>query len=143
MIRRISTFFKKSVTGAAMVEMALTIPVLLMLVFYTLEMVRINNVRTALESIAAEATFVLIEGDDTQKIEPIINKYMPAYVAHNRIQFTIRDDEVAIGTDAAFVLTLVCDYPFLSDFVKKFFSGGINSTGQFLLRARGCSIYTI
>lgn len=195
--------------GIAVLEATLTLPIIIIIIFFILEMMNVNNTRTAIDSIALEATLEFISSKNTEKFEEIIKKYKPVHVPRERIKYYFavyesidsmcsispygneeiywptglahefsteafvdsdRDGrflgrsanslgltnqekpELSFGygkggineslTNKAFVLTVVCDYKFSSDFIRKFFAGGANTKNgeHFLIWGRGVGI---
>ena len=98
-IRRL---IKDKYSGLAALEAALTLPVLLMLIFFIIELIRINNTRTAMDSMALEAILEFIATKSTTKFETIITKHKPAAIPRDNIKyyFTVYDSlESMCATD--------------------------------------------
>lgn len=98
-IRRL---IKDKYSGLAALEAALTLPVLLMLIFFIIELIRINNTRTAMDSMALEAVLEFIATKSTTKFETIITKHKPAAIPRDNIKyyFTVYDSlESMCATD--------------------------------------------
>ena len=98
-IRRL---IKDKYSGLAALEAALTLPVLLMLIFFIIELIRINNTRTAMDSMALEAVLEFIATKSTTKFETIITKHKPAEIPRDNIKyyFTVYDSlESMCATD--------------------------------------------
>ena len=79
--------FKNKKTGVAALEASLTLPVILMMIFFMIEMMKVNNTRTAMDSIALEATLHFVANKNTDDFENIIKKYKPTYVADENITY--------------------------------------------------------
>ncbi|GHT91398.1 hypothetical protein FACS1894122_03750 [Alphaproteobacteria bacterium] len=71
--------------GGALAETAITLPVFLILMFFMLETIKVYMTKVAIESIAAEATFVFIEEKSAERFNDIIDKHRPAYIPHDSI----------------------------------------------------------
>ena len=65
MMISIRKLIKDKYSGLAALEVALTLPVLLMLIFFIIELIRINNTRTAMDSMALEAVLEFIATKST------------------------------------------------------------------------------
>ncbi|MDR1361719.1 MAG: pilus assembly protein [Holosporaceae bacterium] len=78
---------KGSQRGSAALETCITLPIFLALVFFILEMIKVNNTRTAMESMAAEATFYFIRESNTLMFNEIIDKYKPGHVNSSDIKY--------------------------------------------------------
>ncbi len=74
-------------SGVAALEASLTLPIVAAMIFFILEMMKVNNARTAVDSIALEATLEYIAQKNTAGFRDIINKYRPKYVAENQIEY--------------------------------------------------------
>jgi hypothetical protein len=68
-------------------ETALTLPVVCYLIFFTLEAIKINDLKTALDSIAEEAIFDFSAAKNTDNFAAIIKKYKPAYIPDANITY--------------------------------------------------------
>lgn len=74
-------------SGVAALEASLTLPIIVMMIFFILEMMKVNNTRTAIDSIALEATLEFIAQKKTTNFVNIINKYRPGYVKKEQIDY--------------------------------------------------------
>ncbi|MDR1236475.1 MAG: pilus assembly protein [Holosporaceae bacterium] len=202
---RSGVFTKKRRRGSVAMEVAITFPILCNLIFFMLELIKINDVRISVEAAATEIAFEFMASKNTAKIQPLINKYKPIFIRENEITwyFDVYDslEEMSkntaqsyvgeviwpgdnqnsgsysgsdyVDTDRnggfsqgggtgrisftdykmltsspsvdfsgkAFVVTVVCDYPFNSDFLKRLFGGGRNTPGsKFLLWGRSVGV---
>ena len=102
MMISIRKLIKDKYSGLAALEVALTLPVLLMLIFFIIELIRINNTRTAMDSMALEAVLEFIATKSTTKFETIITKHKPAEIPRDNIKyyFTVYDSlESMCATD--------------------------------------------
>lgn len=93
MMISIRNLIKNKYSGLAALEAALTLPVLLMLIFFIIELIRINNTRTAMDSMALEAVLEFIATKNTKNFETIITKHKPAAIPRDNIKyyFTVYD----------------------------------------------------
>jgi hypothetical protein len=73
--------------GSAVIEVALTFPVLCYLMFFMLEMIKINDLQTAVESISTEMAFEFMASKKTDKFEQILKKYKPPFVKEGNIKW--------------------------------------------------------
>lgn len=80
--------------GIAVLETVITFPVFMMLVFFMLEAIKVYWTKAAIESIAAEATFVFVEDKNTDRFAGVIEKYRPPFIAAEHITwyFSIYED---------------------------------------------------
>ena len=79
--------------GVAALEASLTFPVVIMLIFFILEMMRVNNTRTAMNSMALEATLDFIANKSIANFDEIIAKHKPIAIpiANIKYYFTVYD----------------------------------------------------
>jgi hypothetical protein len=73
--------------GLAMLEASFSFPIVLMLIFFMLEMLRVNTVKTALETIATETLVDFAVSKKTTDFAATINKYKPAYIKAESIKY--------------------------------------------------------
>ena len=66
---------KKHFKGAAVIEAALSLPIICWLIFFILESILINQIQGALEAIAVECTFDFITAKSTDNFSTIIKKH--------------------------------------------------------------------
>lgn len=90
--------FRKS-AGTTVLETALTLPIILYLIFFCIEIIKIKDVQTALDSIATEAAIQFMSslhtdiGRDVETpgnqdgIQGIIEKYRPKYIRSGDINY--------------------------------------------------------
>lgn len=77
---------KKKHKGVVALEVCFTLPIVIYLIFFTIEMIRINITQDALQSICEEATYLTIAHDYDSgpeligKIDDIVEKYRPAFI---------------------------------------------------------------
>lgn len=93
MVISMGKLIKDRYSGLAALEAALTLPVLLMLIFFIIELIRVNNTRTAMDSMALEAVLEFIATKSTANFEKIITKHRAAAIPRSNIKyyFTIYD----------------------------------------------------
>ncbi|MBO4405592.1 MAG: pilus assembly protein [Alphaproteobacteria bacterium] len=70
-------FFRKRSTGVAILETALTLPVVLYIVFFSIELIRMELAQTAVDSITRECTFSLMAKGNVSDFDNIFRKYKP------------------------------------------------------------------
>lgn len=77
---------KKKRKGVVAMEVCFTLPVVVYLIFFTIELIRINITQDALQSICEETTYLTIAHNYETgpelvgKIDAIIEKYRPAFI---------------------------------------------------------------
>lgn len=79
--------FKNKRTGIAVLEASLTLPVILMMIFFIIEMMKVNNTRTAMDSMALEASLDFVSNKNTNNFNDIIKKYKPSYIGDSNIKY--------------------------------------------------------
>ncbi|MDR1551777.1 MAG: hypothetical protein LBS14_03815 [Holosporaceae bacterium] len=170
--------------GNAVLETSITLPILCVLIFFILEMIKINDVQMSVDAIAMELAFDFMSSRATANFNTIIDKHRPPFIRSATIRWYIthypnitKMNEVApyggsevywpngngqvdglkhfidvdsdgsrkesggssigyqsptttVANGTAFVLTVVCYYPFSSSFVKSFIAGGSNTESR-------------
>ncbi len=81
------SLFKNNRTGIAVLEASLTLPVVLMMIFFIIEMMKVNNTRTAMDSMALEASLDFVSNKNTNNFNDIIKKYKPSYIEDSNIKY--------------------------------------------------------
>jgi hypothetical protein len=94
-ISRIRTFMggrrgKSFSRGSFIVETALTLPVFCYLLFFLLEMMKVNETKTAIDSITSEAVFNFVFSKNTDSLDAVIEKYRPSFIPVGNIRYWIR-----------------------------------------------------
>jgi hypothetical protein len=87
-----SKIVKKSRQGAALIETAFTLPIICYLIFFIFELMKIHITQTAIDTIAAEATFYFIVNKNIMegtknKIDEIIAKHRPSFIPATEIRY--------------------------------------------------------
>jgi Flp pilus assembly protein TadG len=120
--------------GAAAVEFALVLPVLLILVLGIIEFGRAYNVQTTLSAAAREGVRVMaLQSSPAQARAATKTAALPAVV--------LGDGEIAVspgsctGTDPAATATVTVTYPMT--FITNFFGTSITLTGTGVMRCNG------
>lgn len=91
--RKFSNLRRKSL-GVIAIEVCFTLPVVIYLIFFTIELIKINITNDALQSICEEATYLTITHDYdsysewVQKIDDIIEKYRPTFIPEKAPGYT-------------------------------------------------------
>ncbi len=76
--------------GSLIIEFALTIPIVLYLILFAFELIKINIEKTAIDSICKACTFDLINRGNVKNFDAIFKKYLPKYVPIGRAKFYCR-----------------------------------------------------
>ncbi len=88
--KKIRSFFKKKSTGTALLETALTLPIVLYVVFFAIELVRIGLAQSAVDAITKECTFSLMANGNTSKFDEIFAKYRPRGIPIGNFRYYAR-----------------------------------------------------
>lgn len=88
--KKILSFFKKKSMGVAILETALTLPIVLYMVFYTIELVRIGLAQAAVDAITKECTFSLMATGKVSKFDEIFAKYKPWGIPIGNFRYYVR-----------------------------------------------------
>lgn len=75
--KKITRFFKKKSVGTAVLETAMTLPIILYIIFFSIELVRIELAQNAVDAIAKECTLSLMADRNYNKFDEIFKKYKP------------------------------------------------------------------
>lgn len=105
--------------GIAVFETCLTFPVILIFIFFIIEIMNVNNSQAAMDSIALEATLDFVSNKNTNRFVEIIKKYKPFNVNINNIRyyFAIYDsletmcEHTPFGNETPFWPTDKTEYP--------------------------------
>ncbi len=86
----------------AILDAALTLPIICWLIFFILESMFVNQIQGALEAIAVECTFDFITSKKTDNFETIIKKHLPESQAKNAHWYFVvyKDLETMCGTSS-------------------------------------------
>ena len=79
-------FLKKNI-GSVVIEATLTLPIMVMMIFFILEMVKVNNAKSAIEAISNQATFSFIANRNTNEFEEIITKHLPGFIQREDVKW--------------------------------------------------------
>lgn len=82
-------FFCINRRGSVIIETALTLPIVLLLIFFTLEILRLNIAQVIMESIAVEATFAFIDEKKTDSFISIIQKHVTSNIGEIKWYFAV------------------------------------------------------
>ena len=87
-------FLRRKQAGALLIETAVTLPVILNLMFFAIEFMRINLAESAIDTIAEEVTYAFsiakTSACGTDTIKKIINKHLPNFLTTNNICLYVR-----------------------------------------------------
>jgi hypothetical protein len=78
---------KRNHSGIAALEASLTLPIILIVIFFILEMMKVNNTQTAMDTMIFEATLEYIVTRSTGKFADIIKKYKPSHIPTGNIKY--------------------------------------------------------
>ena len=73
--------------GTALIEAAVTLPLICALIFFAIELVKMNLTQVAVDSITRECTFSLIANGTVKEFDNIINKYRPGFVPASKFRY--------------------------------------------------------
>lgn len=76
--------------GAIILETVLAIPIFLYMIFFTIELMKINETTAAIAAISTEATFDFIAHGNKNNFDEIIEKYLPSYIPRSNIRYWFR-----------------------------------------------------
>lgn len=80
----------KKIRGSMVLEAALTIPIVFYMIFYTLELIRMNEIQIKLNAIAEECTMDYIMNHDSSNFDAIITKHeMQTEKQNNRLKYSM------------------------------------------------------
>ncbi|MDR0677387.1 MAG: hypothetical protein LBF57_01775 [Holosporaceae bacterium] len=82
--------FRSKSKGVILIEVAFTLPILCYLIFFLLELIKINTTQSALDAIAAEATYDYIASETIANFEKIIDKFRPQFIPKDRVRYWFR-----------------------------------------------------
>ncbi len=90
--RKIRKFLKKKSTGVAILETTMTLPIILYVIFFAIELVRIGLAQAAVDAITKEFTFHLMATGKVEKtkVDAIFNKYKPFGINIGNFRYYIR-----------------------------------------------------
>ncbi len=81
---------KKRFKGVALIETALTLPFVLYIVLFSIELVRIGLAQIAVDAITKECTFSLMATGKVDKFDEIFEKYKPLGIPIGNFRYYIR-----------------------------------------------------
>ena len=81
---------KRKRKGAMLIEVAVTLPLVMYLVFFAIELIKINLTQVAVDKITEECTFALISQKNVNGFDEIIEKYKPSFIPMERFRYYIR-----------------------------------------------------
>ncbi|MDR2107407.1 MAG: pilus assembly protein [Holosporaceae bacterium] len=80
-------FLNREFRGTAVLETALTLPVIIYLIFFILETAKIKDVQSSLDAMSAEMSFDFMASKNTDNFEKIIERHKPSYVPRKNIKW--------------------------------------------------------
>ncbi|MCR4556171.1 MAG: pilus assembly protein [Alphaproteobacteria bacterium] len=95
-------FFRKRFRGVAILETAITLPIVLSVVLFSLEFIRIGLAQSAVDTITKECTFRLMATGKVDKFDEIFKKHKPLGIPLGNFRYYIRiyaDDDVSPMTE--------------------------------------------
>lgn len=78
---------KKKEAGLALIEAALTIPIIIYIIFFCIELVRVHNVKIAMDSMALQCSLDFIASKQTTNFETIIKKHLTLNLDRSQIKY--------------------------------------------------------
>ncbi|MDR2645683.1 MAG: hypothetical protein LBC04_00675 [Holosporaceae bacterium] len=81
---------KSTSRGAIILEAVLAIPIFLCMIFFIIELMKINETAAAMAAISTEATFDFIANGNKGNFDKIIEKYRPPYIPMDNIRYWFR-----------------------------------------------------
>ena len=88
--KKIICFLKKKSLGTAILETALTLPVVLYIIFFSIELIRMQLAQVALDAITKECTFSLMAKGNYNDFDAIFEKYRPWGIPIGYFRYYIR-----------------------------------------------------
>lgn len=82
MLGRFNKFLKTNL-GSALIETCFALPIVLMLTFYILELIKINTCKASVDAITQECTYEFIRTASTANFQNIIKKHVPGYIKYS------------------------------------------------------------
>ena len=76
--------------GALLIEFAFTVPIVLNIILFGLELVKIYLTQTAIDTICKECTFSLITVGKVSEFDRIIQKHLPGFCKIDRTRYYCR-----------------------------------------------------
>lgn len=80
-------FLKRKKIGLAFIEAALIIPIIIYIVFFTIELVRVHNTKIAMDSMALQCTLDFIATKGTTNFETIIKKHLTLNLKRDKVKY--------------------------------------------------------
>lgn len=90
MIRKTFDHIVKNKSGSTMVETALCLPMLLYMIFFIMEIIRISILQIALDAVSIQATFEFSGSKNTKNFKAIINDTIPPFLRNGEIRTYIK-----------------------------------------------------
>lgn len=91
-------------SGVIVLEASLTFPIIFCLIFFIIEIIKITDTQSSIDSIVVDMSFDFMGSKTTENFELIIDRYRPKYVQHSNIvwYFSIYPDIATMIEDSSF-----------------------------------------
>ena len=92
-------FFRKKSVGVAILETAMTLPIVLYIVFFSIELIRMGLAQSAVDAITKECTFSLMAKGNVSDFDSIFLKYKPWGIPIGNFRYNIRLYQYMVSLD--------------------------------------------
>ncbi|MDR2158353.1 MAG: hypothetical protein LBO02_03500 [Holosporaceae bacterium] len=95
--------FRNRSRGALILEVTLTLPIVCFLIFFILETMKLNDVKTSVDIISMDIAFDFMSSKETAKFSKIIEKHKPPFVKNSDITwyFAVYKDLQTLNSETA------------------------------------------
>ncbi|MDR3179918.1 MAG: pilus assembly protein [Holosporaceae bacterium] len=111
-------YLRANPRGSVLIETAVTLPIVLLLIFFVLEIIRLNVAQVAMESIAVEATFNFITQKTTTDFQDIIEKHMTSNYGEIKWYFAVYENLETMFSSAPYGAEDIYWYPNTESYIK-------------------------
>ena len=82
--------FKKESKGVTLIEASILLPIILYIIFFGIEFIKVSLTQVAVDSIAKECTFELMATGKTTNFDTIFQKYKPKFMPLGKFRYYCR-----------------------------------------------------